>query len=88
MCDKCCNYYFCHLCSRLNIKDFNVIISGKTKIGNKCRIWTDILDRKDSSFLVRYKLYEVCYDLSILVEDLKSYKKHVNNVYQGKLHYY
>lgn len=83
-CEKDFNYYYYHLCSRLNIKDFNVIISGITKIGNKCRIWTNILDRKDSSFLVRYKLYEVCYDLIILVEDLKTHKKHVNNFYQGK----
>lgn len=69
--------------SRYNIKDFNVVISGKTKIGNKCRIWTNILDRKDASFIVRYKLYEVCYDFKILVEDKITHKKHINSFYKG-----
>ncbi|KAJ0181991.1 hypothetical protein K1T71_002713 [Dendrolimus kikuchii] len=44
---------------------FAVEISGKTRKGNHCRIWVNKLDRKDGSFIVRYKIYETCYDFSI-----------------------
>ncbi|VVC26787.1 Lipopolysaccharide-modifying protein [Cinara cedri] len=69
-----------------NIKNFNILINGKTKVGNNCRIWTNILDRKDSSFIVRYKLYEICYEFNILVEDTKAHRKHVNNYYKGPIY--
>lgn len=81
-------YDFYYMYFRFDIKDFNVLISGKTKIGNKCRIWTNILDRKDASFIVRYKLYEVCFDFSILVEDTITHKKHINSFYKGCLNLY
>lgn len=68
---------------RSNFKDFNILISGKTKIGNACRIWTNILDRKDASFIVRYKVYEVCYDFKILVEDITTKKKYFDSSYTG-----
>lgn len=44
---------------------FNVDINGKSEKGNKCRVWINKLDRKDGSFIVRYKIYETCYDFSI-----------------------
>ncbi|KAF7275167.1 hypothetical protein GWI33_012120 [Rhynchophorus ferrugineus] len=37
-----------------------VIIDGGTKKKTSCRIWTKLLDRKDGSYIVRYKVYEPC----------------------------
>lgn len=62
-----------------------MLISGKTKDGNTCRIWTNILDRKDASFIVRYKLYEICYEFKILVENKKSLKNYWNYFNKGNL---
>lgn len=45
--------------------EFAVEINGKTGKGKNCRVWVNKLDRKDGSFIVRYKVYETCYDLSI-----------------------
>ncbi|XP_027850815.1 protein O-glucosyltransferase 2-like [Aphis gossypii] len=71
---------------KFNIADFNVLISGKTKNGNNCRVWTNILDRKDASFIVRYKLYEICYEFRILVENKKTLKKYWNYFDQGPIY--
>lgn len=62
-----------------------MLISGKTKNGNTCRIWTNILDRKDASFIVRYKLYEVCYEFNILVKNKKTLKTYWDHFDQGNL---
>lgn len=62
-----------------------MLISGKTKDGNTCRIWTNILDRKDASFIVRYKLYEVCYEFKILVENKKTLKNYCDYFNKGNL---
>lgn len=45
-----------------------VDINGKNIYQRNCRVWTNILDRKDGSFIVRYKLYETCYDMEISVK--------------------
>ncbi|XP_028034188.1 protein O-glucosyltransferase 2-like [Bombyx mandarina] len=42
-----------------------VEIKGKTQKTNYCRIWVNKLDRKDGTFIVRYKIYETCFNLSI-----------------------
>ncbi|KAF7997596.1 hypothetical protein HCN44_006167 [Aphidius gifuensis] len=39
----------------------------ENSIGHSCRIWKNILDCKDGSFIIRYRVYETCYDLSIKV---------------------
>ncbi|XP_057667646.1 protein O-glucosyltransferase 2-like isoform X2 [Diorhabda carinulata] len=44
-----------------------VVVDGKTKNNKPCRIWTNVLDRKDNSYIVRYKLYETCSYLKISV---------------------
>ncbi|KOB72257.1 KDEL motif-containing protein 1, partial [Operophtera brumata] len=46
-------------------KLLEVDINGKSKTTPHCRIWVNKLDRKDGSFIVRYKVYETCYDLQI-----------------------
>ncbi|XP_041971525.1 protein O-glucosyltransferase 2-like [Aricia agestis] len=46
-------------------KNIAVEIFGTTKFKDRCRIWTNVLDRKDGSFIVRYKVYETCYKLLI-----------------------
>lgn len=43
----------------------NVKITGKTSTNRECRIWVNTLDRKDGSYIVRYKVYESC--LSIVI---------------------
>lgn len=45
--------------------DFQIVIKGTSKSNKPCRIWTEVLDRKDNFFIVRYKLYEVCSQLNI-----------------------
>lgn len=36
--------------------------------GRVCRTWANVLDRKDGSYIVRYKLYETCKNLAINVK--------------------
>ncbi|KAF4519087.1 hypothetical protein B566_EDAN001679 [Ephemera danica] len=43
---------------------FKVEISGVSNIG-ECRIWTETLDRHDGSFIIRYKVYNTCFNLKI-----------------------
>ncbi|GAB6030738.1 Protein O-glucosyltransferase 3 [Chamberlinius hualienensis] len=38
---------------------FKVVISSSND-RKTCRIWTEVLDRHDGSYLVRYRLYETC----------------------------
>ncbi|KAL4712826.1 hypothetical protein ACJJTC_011896 [Scirpophaga incertulas] len=46
--------------------DVAIEINGKsTDKNNNCRVWVNKLDRKDGSFIVRYKVYNKCMDLSI-----------------------
>lgn len=53
---------------------FEVATSGRNKHNVKCRIWLNVLDRKDGSYIVRYKVYETCKDFTLSV----TYKnKHV-----------
>ncbi|XP_056640146.1 protein O-glucosyltransferase 2-like isoform X3 [Diorhabda sublineata] len=47
--------------------ELQVVVDGKTKNNKPCRIWTNVLDRKDNSYIVRYKLYETCSYLKISV---------------------
>lgn len=44
---------------------FEVNINGKTRDGRNCQLWKNVLNRRDSSFIVRYKLYETCYNFHI-----------------------
>jgi hypothetical protein len=46
---------------------FKVSITGTSKSGH-CRIWTEILDRRDGSFIVRFKVYNSCTNLKIQVQ--------------------
>ncbi|XP_026757126.2 protein O-glucosyltransferase 2-like [Galleria mellonella] len=50
--------------SKLN-NDFAVEIEGTSAKTHYCRIWVNKLNRKDGTFIVRYKVYETCNDLSI-----------------------
>lgn len=45
--------------------DFEIVINGTSILKKPCHIWTEILDRKDNFFIVRYKLYNVCSNLEI-----------------------
>nr|XP_023019502.1 KDEL motif-containing protein 1-like [Leptinotarsa decemlineata] len=53
-------------------KSLIATIDGGTKTKNPCRIRTNVLDIKDGSYIIRYKLYETC-----------SYLK-INVVYEGE----
>ncbi|XP_014361610.2 protein O-glucosyltransferase 2 [Papilio machaon] len=48
-------------------KIFAVEIKGKSVKNHFCRVWVNTLDRKDGSFIVRYKTYETCLDLAISI---------------------
>ncbi|OWR50618.1 hypothetical protein KGM_211132 [Danaus plexippus plexippus] len=57
-------------------RNFAVDISGKSFKKDHCRIWVNTLDRKDGTFIVRYKIYETCTQLTIGIY----YKnKHIQN---------
>ncbi|XP_023951503.2 protein O-glucosyltransferase 2 [Bicyclus anynana] len=57
-------------------KNFAVEITGKSFKKDACRLWSNTLNRKDGTFIVRYKLYETCSELSINIY----YKnKHIEN---------
>uniref|UniRef100_A0A6P7F504 Protein O-glucosyltransferase 2-like n=1 Tax=Diabrotica virgifera virgifera TaxID=50390 RepID=A0A6P7F504_DIAVI len=47
--------------------ELNAIVDGGTKTNKPCRIWTNLLNRKDGSYIVRYKLYETCSYVKISV---------------------
>ncbi|XP_014253410.1 KDEL motif-containing protein 1-like isoform X2 [Cimex lectularius] len=51
----------------VDVKDVEVTIKGEHKERN-CRVMTSMLDRRDSSFIVRYKLYETCKNLHISIQ--------------------
>ncbi|CAD6216317.1 GSCOCG00004470001-RA-CDS [Cotesia congregata] len=42
-------------------------VTGLNKNNHGCRIWTQVLDCNDGSFIIRYKLFETCYNLNIKV---------------------
>ncbi|XP_063229957.1 protein O-glucosyltransferase 2-like [Bacillus rossius redtenbacheri] len=45
---------------------FTVEISG-TSGARVCRVWVNVLDRRDGSFIVRYKVYNSCVDFRIQI---------------------
>lgn len=47
------------------VDDLAVEIIGKSKNDYRCRVWVNKLDRLDGTFIVRYKIYETCYNVSI-----------------------
>jgi len=57
--------YFLIKCN-VTKEDINVELKGNSEFGS-CRIWTQILDRRDGSFIVRYKMMQTCDDLEIHV---------------------
>ncbi|KAM3964768.1 protein O-glucosyltransferase 2 [Aphomia sociella] len=44
---------------------FAVEVDGTSIKNNPCRVWFNKLNRKDGTYIVRYKVYETCTDLSI-----------------------
>lgn len=45
-----------------------VSIQGETSTGYMCHIWTQILDCKDGSFIVRYKLHNTCFNFKLKIK--------------------
>lgn len=73
---------------KLNHKKLNVNIKGIADDNRPCQIWKQVLDRKDGSFIVRYKLYETCHnmEISIMYDSL-----HIDNspfIFKGILLFY
>lgn len=64
-------FLFCSIPTNIQDK-FEIVIQGTTNLNKPCRIWSNILDRKDGSLIVRYKVYETCTSITI---DVK-YKNH------------
>lgn len=54
--------------SRFHISkdDLKVELKGKSEHG-PCRVWTQLLDRHDGSYIARYKMFHWCDDLEIHV---------------------
>lgn len=57
--------------------DLKIIINGTNISKKPCHIWTEILDRKDNFFIVRYKLYDKCSNFEI--------SGHYKNIGLGKI---
>lgn len=51
-----------------NISDSELYVElkGKSEHG-PCRVWTQVLDRHDGSYIVRYKMFHYCDDMEIHV---------------------
>lgn len=47
---------------------FKIVIEGRVREDKPCRIYTNTLDRKDGSYIVRYKLFEKCDNLLISIK--------------------
>ena len=45
-------------------EDLSVELKGKSEHG-PCRVWTQLLDRHDGSFIVRYKMFQYCDEMEI-----------------------
>ncbi|KAL7287094.1 hypothetical protein TKK_0018714 [Trichogramma kaykai] len=43
------------------------VINGNSLSNETCRVWSQIFDCKDGSFIIRYRLHETCNDLQIKV---------------------
>ncbi|XP_031848296.1 protein O-glucosyltransferase 2 [Nomia melanderi] len=43
-------------------------IQGQTSVGHACHIGTQILDCKDGSYIIRYKLHNTCFNLKLKVK--------------------
>lgn len=48
--------------------DLKVEVNGRNNHGRECRVWVNLLDRRDGSYIARYKLYETCYSVQITVK--------------------
>ncbi|CAK9809863.1 Protein O-glucosyltransferase 2 [Anthophora plagiata] len=46
----------------------NVSIQGQTSMGHACHVWTQILDCKDGSFIVRYKVLNTCFNVKLKIQ--------------------
>ncbi|XP_066956156.1 protein O-glucosyltransferase 2-like [Macrobrachium rosenbergii] len=46
---------------------FKVQVEGETTAGTFCRVWTQVLDRYDGSYIARYRTYQTCRGTSIHV---------------------
>ncbi|XP_065578859.1 protein O-glucosyltransferase 2-like [Artemia franciscana] len=59
-------YFFVNL-TDTNVESLVVNISGKDAANKNlpCRAWTQVLNRKDGIYIVRYKLYNTCIDVAI-----------------------
>ncbi|KAK2579229.1 hypothetical protein KPH14_008198 [Odynerus spinipes] len=44
------------------------VIQGQTWSKQPCHIWTQVLDCKDGSFIIRYKLYSTCFNVTLHVK--------------------
>jgi len=43
-------------------------VSGESLNGALCRVWTQIFDCKDGSFIIRYKVFNTCFNVKIKVK--------------------
>jgi len=46
---------------------FKVQVEGDTSEGNYCRVWTQVLDRHDGTYVARYRTYSTCINTRIYV---------------------
>lgn len=43
-------------------------VQGESSSGSSCRIWTQVFDCKDGSFIIRYKVFNTCFNIKIKVK--------------------
>ena len=58
-------------------------IQGKTLTGGECRIWSQTIDCRDGSFIIRYRLYKTCFDLRISIKVKDMQLSTIPPVFQG-----
>ncbi|XP_014206892.1 KDEL motif-containing protein 1 [Copidosoma floridanum] len=61
-------------------------ITGTTEQGDPCPIWTQIFDCKDGSFIVRYKIFNTCFNFRILLLVKNRVLSLKRNDFKGPIH--
>lgn len=81
-------FFHCEFCEcRCNITatDLRVELKGTSEYG-PCRIWTQVLDRHDGSFIVRYKMFQYCDDMEIHITWKGSHLAQSPYMFHGRIY--
>ena len=81
------NQFYINMNVRCNVSqtELHVELKGVSEYG-PCRVWTQVLDRHDGSFIVRYKMFQNCDDLEIHVTWKDHHLAESPYIYKGRVY--